>query len=98
MADLMPSRIKVDDQRFGGPMDSVTKDFVAVGIDPGLTGYISVVNEDGKYLEHHKTPILTDVKHIKKRTGARAGQVVTKTKNTLDELGIFHILCGIKSR
>ncbi len=69
-----------------------------VGIDPGLTGYISVLDGDGKYIQHFKTPTLVDTKKIKKRTGKRAGQTITKTKITLDEAGVFDILSQIKTQ
>jgi hypothetical protein len=68
------------------------------GVDPGLTGYITVLDGKGNYVEHFKTPTVVETKKIKKRTGKRAGQVVTKTKTTLDEVEVTRILLGIKAK
>jgi hypothetical protein len=70
---------------------------IYVGIDPGFTGYITVVDEAGKYIAHFKTPTIVNVKQIKKRTGKRAGQTVTKTKTELDEKGIHDWMNNLRN-
>jgi hypothetical protein len=60
-----------------------------VGIDPGFTGYISVLNYKGNLITWVKTPIIVDVKKTKKR---KTGKISTKTKTTLDEEKIIAIL------
>jgi hypothetical protein len=65
---------------------------IYVGIDPGFTGYIVVLNESGEYFLHFKTPTLVETTHVKKRVGVRAGQIVSKTKTSLDEIGIYQFL------
>lgn len=75
-----------------GETEESDGDKIFVGVDPGFTGYITLVDANGKYVKHIKTPILVNKKEIKKRTGKKAGQIVTKTKTELDELQIMHAL------
>ena len=62
---------------------------IFAGIDPGFTGWITAINEDGSLHSFIKTPIFTDVKKVKRRA---TGKISTSTKTSLDEPAIIEIL------
>lgn len=72
-----------------------------VGIDPGFTGYITVLDDKGNYLHHFKTPTIVETKETKRnktklsKSGKvrwEAGAITTKTNTSLDEPAIYEFL------
>ena len=79
---------------------------IYVGIDPGFTGYITVLDNKGNYLAHFKTPCIVETKETKRnktklsKSGKvrwEAGAVTTKTNTKLDEEAIYAFLRKLTS-
>jgi hypothetical protein len=80
---------------------------VFLGIDPGFTGYIVLIDDQGNYLERFKTPCIVEKKSIKRNKDKynkkgklvwKKGHISTKTSTVLDEEQIVEYLSNLIDR